>query len=142
MKLYSSIKPELIKKKLFQGTWFAFTGALVILIAGTTFPRTLLATWGLPLIVVGLGLISIGLLPYKALARLEIKPHQIIIDDDFLTFLQRGKPPLKIPLVNIVKAEYLERKNSYGIMLFFKDSNLFLPYFTEQSYRALKDLLG
>jgi hypothetical protein len=168
LKLRSTVKPELLRHKLFQGTFIGGAGALVILIEGTTFPRELLKIWGLPIMILGFLLISIGLLPYRRLTRLETKPHELTIDEHSVIFSRWGKPLLKIPLKSIEKSEYLERAHLYGLGIHLKQPvskkiailqpgfnissfiaksttdfgcPFFFPYFSKHSCHELEELL-
>lgn len=151
------------------GGWMAAIGALLIIFGGTLLPVEALNIWGMPIFFVGLVLIAIGWLPYRTLQRLELNPHELQYDGEMLLFSKRGKPLFKIPEKSIGKLAYLEKGSIYGIAIWLKrpieekvrvlqpgfnfsglmkdsaaqyeGSDIFLPYFTKRSIKALTDLL-
>jgi len=166
-KIRSSIKPKLLRVTLKKGALIGGAGALTLLLAGTLLPLEQLKIWGLPALVVGFVLISVGLLPYRKLTRLELKPHELHYDGEFFLFLQQGKPLFKIPEESVEKMCYVEKEQMYGIAIWlkrpieekvrvlqphfqfeafvsdsaqrFEGCDLFLPYFTERSWKELED---
>lgn len=141
--LRSSIKPELMRKLLFKGTLLAGIGAVSILLAGLFLSPDYLAIWGLPIFLIGMGLITIGLLPYRRLKRLELNPHKLIIrPSESVQLLIKGKTVLVIPWNEIAKIEYEDHETNYGIRFFFKSSEnipIFIPFFSRRSYQTLLD---
>lgn len=115
----------------------------------------------------GLFFIAIGLLPYRKLSKLQLKPHEIHFDNDTLIFLKEGKPLFKIASLSIEKMSYLEREHLYGVGIwlkkpmeqkikvlqskfnfaaFMRDSmqrfggcDLFLPFFSKHTFEELKN---
>lgn len=150
---------------LLRGSWIAGAGALMIIIAGTFLPVKFLTLWGIPIFFAGIFLIALGLLPYRRLAKLEIKPHTLTYDGEFYIFAKQGKPLFKISEKSIQKMIYVEKGNVYGIAIWlqrplvervkvlqphfnfatfaaesaerYEGCDLFLPYFSEKSLRLL-----
>lgn len=167
--LRSAIQTGLLNRALKKGSWLAGSGALLIILCGTFLPLSIISILGIPIFITGITLIGIGLLPYKKLCRLQLKPHEIHINATELLFLQMGKPLFKVAIRSIEKLAFLRKENIYGIGLWLKrpleervkvlqphfnfaafmaDSlerfdgcDLFLPYFTDASCRETIDLL-
>ncbi len=142
---------------------------MLIMLGGTLLPLALLKIWGAPLFCVGMTCISIGLLPYRKLTRLQLKPHAIHSSGHELIFLKSGKPLFKVLLGSLEKIEYLEKEETYGLGLWlkrpveakvkvlqprfnfsrftqrsmeeFEGCDLFLPYFSKHAYLRAKALL-
>jgi hypothetical protein len=145
------------------------SGALLILWGGTFLSSEQLAIWGIPIFLSGIALIAIGLLPYRRLVQLQLKPHEIHYDGTTLVFCKQGLPLLKICESSIEKIAYLEKKHLYGLGIWlkrpieqkvkmlqqprrrlvsffrhnlFEGCDLFLPYFSARTYLELTTLLG
>lgn len=144
IKIRSSIKTSLKRYTLLRGSLLAVAGASILLFAGSWLPVDVLKIWGLPLLICGGGLITLGLLPYRKLSRLETKPNEIIVSDSCVHFVQNGKPMSAIPQKDIQRLSYLEQGRHYGICLLLKKPSgvsLFFPYFSESAFEELKDLI-
>ncbi len=165
IKLRSSINSSLKRYVLLRGTFLAFLGMALIAYCGAFLAPETLHIWGLPAFLIGLALITVGLLPYRRLTQLELKPHEIILDDtSSLKFFSKGRPLFSLPFADIAKMEYIDEKYRYGIGLWLKkpfpekilihDSHfdmkafqtrsqkkagcdIFLPYFTKRSFEAV-----
>lgn len=155
LKLRSSIRSSLLRFTLWKGTLMAALGASVLLYAGLYMPVDTLNKWGLPMLLVGGGLITLGLLPYRKLKRLEIKPDELMLSETHLQFTSQGKLMITIPLQSIDKTAYLEEGRQYGIGVWLKKPlprlpssqqkmqrfgcSLFFPYFSERAYTLLRE---
>lgn len=140
--LRTTVTSSMLKKTLMRGCIPAFVGILLIAIGGATLPPESLQFWGLPLLAIGLGLITYGLLPYRKLSRLQLNPDQIkVFDQDHLLYIKKGTPLLSIPCEAISNIDYLEEKDRYGIVL-HAGTALFLPYFSRRSYQELQTYLN
>jgi hypothetical protein len=167
LKLRNSIKPALIHFTLIRGTVLGAIGICLILYTGIFLPPIALQYWGSLILLVGGGLITWGLLPYRRLRRLEVKPYEIVaVENKALHYLSNGKSLFSIPTQSIHRITYFEKNKDYGIAIHLKyplpekirvqdvrfnfdafqkkslkkyDCDLFLPYFSERSWRALKD---
>ena len=121
---------------------------------------------GHPFFLLGIFFISIGLLPYRKLARLQLKPHEIHFDGACLIFHKQGKPLFKLFALSIEKISYLEREHLYGVGIWlkkpveekvkvlqshfnfaafiadsmhrFEGCDLFLPFFTKRVFEELQ----
>lgn len=166
IKIRSSIKPEIMKRTIIKGSAIAGIGASILLLTGIFMPLETLSTWGLPLLLFSGLLMTLGLLPYRKLCRLEKKPDELILSLKNLLFVQKGKPAMTIPLQSIEKTSYFEKGKVYGICVWLKhpapekitvhnnafdagwfeqDSrsrfqcDLFFPYFSERGYKEILD---
>ena len=160
----STISSPLLKKVLFRGFAIAFLGIILLLLAGIFIPPVTLRHWGWILFLLSLSLITFGLLPYRRLSRLQLKPNELVLDHFHqLTFYSKGQAILTFPLQSIVQANYIDHPQQYGIAIWMKDSivvhlpkevkklqrqgqqiaqaNLFLPYFNRHAYDELMEWL-
>lgn len=137
--LYTSIKPRLLKRKVIIGTILAVFGTALLLYGTLFLSVEEMQRWGWLLFFSFIILISLGLIPYRRLSRLEKQPNKITLTDRN-TFIYRT---LEVPLNAIEKAEYYETSDKYGIKIWLKDRSeaIFLPYFTERSFAQLKENL-
>lgn len=130
--LRSSIPSSLLRKTLLRGFAVACLGILILLFAGSYLPIEFLHKWGWSLFLIGLGLITFGMLPYRRLSRLEIKPNELILlDSGHIAFSLRGRKLLTIPLHSIAQMRYIPlpveswkkyifQPRLYGIALWLK----------------------
>lgn len=154
--LRSSVKPSLKQHFLWRGSLLGLFGIILILFGGTFLKVHTLSIWGLPLLAGGFLLITWGLLPYRKLTILEIKPHLLELHPNFFLLTMHGKPRVSVPWSRVEKAEFVENASRYGIAIwlknqgektivydpkitFDKEGYLFLPYFSERAYREFID---
>lgn len=121
IKLFSSVKPALLRASLIRGTLMALCGILLLAYGGTFLTVETLSLWGPPLLVVGGGLMVLGLLPYRRLCRLEVLPNELVVTDVLMQFLERGKLIYSIPRESIEEIKYYEKGNDYGLCITFKE---------------------
>ena len=161
----TSISSEVIKHVLFRGFSIAFLGMLGLLLGTIFIPVSTMKIWGLSLFLMSLGLVTLGLLPYRRLSRLQLKPNEIaLVDTDHLTYYSKGRKILTIPLQSVAKMSYIQHPLHYGIAVWLKPSplspvivhqcpkevkslrqkgkyieeaHLFLPYFNQRAYHEL-----
>lgn len=167
IKLFTTIKPALLRNALLKGTAIAGIGVIILAIAGTYAPPNLLTYLGPFVLILGGGLIAWGLLPYRKLYSLENSPNELIYTNGKqIQFIAKGKEVYTIPLEMIEKLDYIEKKNNYGIAIYLnKDTkkkivvhnprfdmasfqkksqkkyncDLFIPYFSERSFNRIQD---
>lgn len=164
--LRSSVKSTMKRFVLFRGTFLAGLGAALMLFTGAFLPRGTLALWGLLCFGIGLGLITLGLLPYRRLTRLENKPFEILLSQGLLSFISKGIKKFSVPFASIEKTGFVDDRHQYGICLWLKKPaqekvivhdpgfdmaafqnkskakhgcDLFLPYFSKRSYEEMRD---
>jgi len=164
--LRSSVSSPLMRHVLFKGFSIAFVGILLLVLTGIYLPVTSLKAWGWLIFFFSLALIAWGLLPYRRLSRLQLKPDELIIaNGDGLTYVSKGKKVLSFPLDSVRQISCINKPHYYGIAIYFKDSShspmtiyevavveklqrgrrkmkrgdLFFPYFNRRSYDELKD---
>lgn len=164
--LHSSIKPSLKKEKVLQGSLWGALGIAIWLFGALFLTLEIFTLWGLPILLIGGGFITYGLLPYRKLTRLESNPHQILVDEsEQLIFFMDKQPLIKISLKDIEEIAYLDDDNRYGIGLWLKKTlsqnfewmlsnpnfeqyrsqcqknyfcDVFLPYFSKRSFEELE----
>lgn len=165
--LRSSISSSLLRNTLLRGFAVAFFGILILLCAGSYLPVEFLHRWGWSLFLISLGLITLGMLPYRRLSRLQIKPNELILSDsNHIVFSQRGRELLTIPMQSIARMSYIFHPRLYGIALWLRpaplkpilvhqspkeienmrrlgqqlgNADLFFPYFNQRAYDELMD---
>lgn len=127
-----------MKWRLFLGSFLAIAGACLILFAGIfAVPK-----WGLLFFLFGIGLIALGLIPYRLLQRLELKPNELEILENGLIYRKKGMLEWQLPFGSIQDVSFYEDNWRYGIKLTVENSwELFLPYFTKRSCDILKAAL-
>lgn len=163
-KFYSSIKPEMKRSMLLRGSVIAGIGALIIVVTGTLLPLEQMEFWGWPIIIFSLGLITLGLLPYRRLCALEDNPNVLVMTEDGIVYYHRQRKRLTLPKDAIDKLEYLHDQNLYGIGIWLKKdpehppivhdpffnanshqkkakilfkSDLIFPFFTERVFKQI-----
>lgn len=124
MKVRSSITTSLRRAVLMRGTCIAIVGVLLILFGGMFIPPDRMTYWGLPLFLVGFGMITWGLLPYRRLCQIENNPRELVLSEDesSLSLFCKGKIALSIPLACIASIKYIEESNRYGVGMMLKGS--------------------
>lgn len=120
MKLSTQIDPTLKRKVLFQGASLGATGALWLLITGLFFPVSFLSKWGVVIFFSGIGLIHLGLTPYRKLNRLELAPYHVRISKETFCYKEQGRLLFSIPLHIIQHIRFTQKKRIYGIAIFLK----------------------
>jgi len=107
-------------------------------------------------------LITLGLYPYRTLARLQLRPHELHYNGTVFIFYHFGKALFKIPEESIEEALFFQKNGLYGLSLTFRSSlkekvvilqpsssfkvkgkrELFLPYFSLTTVERIKVLLA
>lgn len=157
-----SVKTPLKRAILLRGTLLASLGMLLLISAAAWVPESILKYWGLPIVIAGGALVTIGLLPYRKLVRMENKPNELILNENSsIQWIERGRPCFTIPCASIAKTEFLENKSDYGIGIWLKhplpekiiihrigsnlsrwshkECDIFLPYLTERAFKEMKE---
>ena len=117
----TTISPALMKHILIKGFCIAFLGILGLIAGGIYLPPAILQKWGWFMILISLGLIAFGLLPYRRLVRLQLKPNELsVLDADNMTFISRGAKKITIPLHSILKIAYIDHPLDDGIAVWLK----------------------
>jgi hypothetical protein len=71
--------------------------------------------------ILGLSLITAGLLPYRKSVKIQSHPHQIAIDQEQLFFAERGTLTLSIPLTIIERIDFKEFGDQFGLAILLKN---------------------
>jgi len=168
-KIRSSINPHLLQNLLLRGTLLGALAVFLLIFGGIFIPETLLAQVGLPLFFISFGSMTLGLLPYRKLKKLELRPHEIVIcnQKEFL-FAWEGTPSFTVPFASIEWLESVVTDSYYGIAIKIKSPceekialldggfdlgkyvnkcrksyscDIFLPYFTQRGLQELKEFI-
>ena len=136
----SSISAQFLKKILFGGFAIAFPGVLILLLPGIFMPQLTLQHWGWVFYLMGLGLITGGLLPYRRFSRLQLKPNELIVDDlNQIVYCSKGKKILTIQLQSVSKMSYVDHPRHYGILIWLKPMPI-APIVIHQSVKEAERL--
>jgi|688.fasta_scaffold96503_3 hypothetical protein len=139
--LNTSVSSSLKRHVLFRGTFLAFCGAVLLLLAGIFIPENTLESWGLGILTLGGILVVAGLLPYKKISKLEMKPNQMIIGEGVLRYVNKGRTLLTVPINHVEAITFCQRRYKYGIELKVNKEKLFFPYFNQQAFEKIKPLI-
>lgn len=136
----SSVSTRLSKRTLFRGCLIAFFGIMILLATGSLLPIDFLQPWGGSLFLVGIGLITFGLLPYRRLSKLQLNPNKLVlINNDQAIYFQSGKKLFTFSLESIEKIKYLSRPNFYGVAIWLKKPPL-QPVIIHQCPKIVKKM--
>lgn len=164
----SSILPALMRRTLWSGSLLGGVGALSLLMGGIFISLPEMKIWGPFLFIFSLAMITLGLLPYRRLKRLEENPYVLTIEGEgWIHFSGKGKLLFSIPISFLDCITYLEKQNAYGIRVFLKhplpekmsvhpefnladlhkrslylyQCDLFFSYFSQRSFATLQEHL-
>ncbi len=158
------ISAKLMWRVLLRGSVLAMTGAAIIIYTGTQLSRSAVDYWGGPAFLLGMGLITIGLIPYRKLVKRSVKPAELLLDDESFTYIDDGKRCFSVLFRTIDRLEYvdggiacwlqqpLEEKilvhNQFFPMKRFVRSSrfrhqcdLFFEHFPKDSFEELKEVI-
>lgn len=168
LRLKTTVSTPILKHALIKGFFISCIGLIGILIAGIFIPVLYLKIWGWMIFILGIGFIAAGMIPYKKLAKLQLKPNELFVLPTHIEFYSNGKKNLTVPLSSIEKIEYYENKKIYGLSLFLKhpppekiiihkngrwidkmrreaqkysQSDLFFLYFNRRTFKELQEHL-
>lgn len=157
----TSIDKTLLRWVVLRGSLIAAAG-LVLMLLGNGIPASRLAGWGAAIILLSLALITLGLLPYRRLMRLQLHPNELTLSEEELLYTRKKAPPLWIGRSSIATIRWLRQGELYGIAITLHppatkrvdlerevarwrrllDCDLFLPYFSKESCRQLENFLS
>ena len=165
--LRTSIPSQLLKRTLMIGFSLALIGILGLLYGGIYAHLAELQFWGFTLFILSIGLITMGMLPYRRLTRLQLKPNELcMVAPDQLEYYSKGRKLLTIPLQSIDHFGYVNRYLVYGVTVWLKPdpkdpvlvhqgrsevdvlrykgqklagADLFFSYFNQRSFQELID---
>lgn len=121
--LKTTISSVVIKRLLMKGLFFAMIGIIGITLSGAFFSVPLLKNSGLLIYLGGMGLIIWGLLPYKKMLQLQLKPNEIrLYQNGEMQFFSKGKKIITIHVNSIQQIKYYENKINYGVLIWFTQS--------------------
>ncbi|MFI0434925.1 MAG: hypothetical protein ACH350_04250 [Parachlamydiaceae bacterium] len=165
--IHSSVSTYALKMRLLKGCTIASLGIAILVLSGIYLPIESLHKWGGGLFFTSIGLITLGMLPYRRLAKLQLRPDELIfLESDHVTFYHFGKKILTIPFESIKEISYFSHVRLYGIVMSIKSpfdgaikmegkgknsvkmsqikekkkkNELFFPYFNRRAYEELLD---
>ncbi len=163
--VFSTVKLPVLRKFLLLGTLSAGTGVIILTLAGMYIPPDYMVYWGTPILLVAGTLIAKGLIPYRKLSRMETKPDELLlVQDEYIQYMQNGNQIYTIPLKMIEKLDYIEKGDNYGIGVYLKKAgdekiivhdrkfpmeqyqnqsrtkygcDLFIPYFSRRAFMKI-----
>lgn len=113
-------------------------------------PLEYLKIWGFPLFMGCIGLIVLGMHPYKTLRRLEMNPSKMTISQEGTLIYEASKSEiLTLPIERIKNISFYENSQIYGIGFHLDKTSekpkygfdLFIPYFSRRSTEMLQSRL-
>ncbi len=138
--LQTAIHSRLLSKALFKGLFIAFIGLILLWTLYYGLHQEMFNTMGFFAWFLSIILIAIGLIPYKRKKALELSPEVMIVDDEKIELLKKGKVHTKIFWKDVISYHYEETKNTYGIyFLCTKKRTFFFEYFTKRSFDKLSE---
>lgn len=161
VRIFTSIKSDFYRRKMFKGTIIALLGILVIFFGGSQVTPHNIHLIGLPILLLGAALIAYGLVPLRRLTKHDQHPSELSASKKHLQYSVNGKLLFTLPIDSLSDMHYVEKTNLYGIALSLKDKtksavivhdpgfnfskfieksqkiagvDLFLPYFGRRSF--------
>jgi len=157
----TAVNSKIKKDALLNGTLLAGLGMLILIGGSVSFSKEQLSQYGFLIFVFGIALITLGMMPYRKLVRIENCPDEIHVNDDHTwVYYVKGKKLAEIPQETMESVNFIARDPSYGICIHFKKNSsskvkvsdsdtqlqinkfgcdLFMPYFTERSVHQLNE---
>ena len=163
--LKTSISTPLLRHTLFLGMLLASLGILGLILASVYIDLADMRRWGWLVFLICLGLITIGMLPYRRLVRVQMNPNELhLVDSNHLQYYSKGRSLLTLPFNSIAKVDYIDKKTLYGIAIWLKpppnqpvivhqcrkmvdalrqqgqrlaEADLFFPYFNQRAFQEL-----
>lgn len=128
--LRSVVSPELIRQVLLQGSLLALAGGFILLFGGMFIPVDVMQKWGWFVFLCGLGLIAMGMIPYRRLVR-DVSTIRITED---AVWIEKGRVTRRIGLERIQSVRY----EKGGIVFELKDGNhVFVGHYSVGSFHLL-----
>jgi hypothetical protein len=115
----STVGPKLLNRMLLRGALLCVFGLGVLVVMGWQMPAERLKLWGIPLVLVALGFVLIGLVPYRQLLQLKKNPDEISLSSKQLLYSRRGQLMFTIPFAAITRTDFIEPRGVYGMALWF-----------------------
>lgn len=157
----TSVDKELLRRVVLRGSLIAAVG-LVLMLFGNGIPASRLSGWGAGIVLLSLALITLGLLPYRRLTRLQLHPNELTLSEEELLYTRQKAAPLWIGRSSIATLRWLRHGELYGIAITLHppatrradlereaarwrrllDCDLFLPYFSQESCSQLQNSLS
>lgn len=141
---FSVVRTICLHRAVGRGTILALLGIFPLILSAILLPAQILHGLGVVLFGFFLFCLLCGLLPYKRLARKQLHPDTLYIEDALLIYTQSGRIKQRIPVDTILSIHSLTRSTSdYGIELVLKTQRrLFFPHFTHTSVASLQSQLN
>lgn len=118
IKIQSVVSTLAIKQALFRGVAFAGAGLFILVLAGAFMPVGELRIWGYIIFGLGIGLIAYGLVPYRKLSQLQMRPNELCLTgENSLDYYTLGIRRIKMPIRSIEQIKYADE----GILVWLKN---------------------
>lgn len=141
---FSVVRTACLNRALGRGTILGLLGIFPLMLGAILLPAKLLHGLGIVLFAFFLVCLLCGLLPFKRLARKQLHPDTLYIEDALLVYTKEGSVKRRIPINHILSLRAFTYSTSdYGIELVLQDKrHLLLPYFTDSSAASLQEELA
>lgn len=142
--VFSVVRTVCLRKALGRGTILALLGIFPLMLSAILLPAEILHGLGVVLFGFFLFCLLCGLLPYKRLAKKQLHPDSLYVENSLLIYTKNGHIKKRIPIDSILSLHPLTRHPSdYGIRLVLKNkTDLFFPHFTAGCAASLQEVLS
>lgn len=155
--LRTQVRQTLLRKALLRGTLLGAVGVALLLFATFYHPSHTIR-WGVAFVLVFILLVSMGLIPYRRLARLQTHPDELHLGVGSFTYIHRQTPFVTLSVEAVKDVRWIEVGELYGIGIDIDEipgpaqpfatlsrrragCDLFFAYFSETSFREFKEYL-
>ncbi len=163
---FTSISKEAVQKALRKGMFFASIGAFILVFAGVQLSVQQLGKWGGMLFLIGMGLITWGLLPYRKLSSMQLNPNRMMLNQSLeAVYFIKNQKALSFSIASIASSEWIVDQGIPGILVKFKETltppltiysgikeakkmrkrakqrkgDIFFPHFSQASFRIWQE---
>ena len=120
-RLRSSISTQLVTRALFKGVVLSSLGICGMCYGGVFLTLSTLTQWGWLLYILSIGLITLGMLPYRRLIKLQLNPQELWLTTNHeVLYFSKKRKLLTLPLEAVESLEYIDTWNQYGIAVKLK----------------------
>ena len=117
----TSISTQLRQRALIKGSLLAVIAVLLWWTKYFVLAQDHVHFLGFLVLFAGAFIIAYGLIPYRYLSRLEIKPNMLEIDSEGIRFFKYNTLLFHIPWSNLHSFSYMEKGSKYGLQITLKE---------------------
>lgn len=128
VRILTSIKSDLYRRKMFKGTLTALLGLGLLFYLGSFATPQNFHLIGLPILFFGGFLIAASLSPLWRLAHLEQNPNELIATSDHVQYIVNNDLMITLPIDAVSEMRFVEKKDLYGIAFNLKNPGLIIVH--------------